>query len=980
MSHTSQRRDPMSIRIDARGVWATMAVMAALCVLPGMTTEAAAQSGPKLQAAAPTAPEAVPGEIVVAFRAGVDGSERADARSAADVRATRNMLAPGAQLVTVERGQTVQDAIARLEQRPDVRYAEPNWIYHAESTTPDDPRFSGLWGLANTGQTVNGQAGTADDDIDAPEAWDVNRGSASTVVAVVDGGVAFEHPDLAPNMWSNPGEIAGNSTDDDGNGKVDDVRGWDFVGGDNNPWDYTDHGSHVAGTIAARGNNGMGVAGVAWQASIMDVRALNASGSGSNAAITDAFIYAADNGAKVVNASLGGPASSQAMSSAITSHPDTLFVVAAGNATQNNDTTPAYPCNYTAANLICVAATDNTDALAGFSNYGATSVDVAAPGVDIDSARPHYIAPDFFSDDFESGLGKWTVQTGPWGTATALNTNWLVDSPAGNYADNADWAIRTSSTVDLGDRTDCVLKFRYGTFLEPGVDWLYLQSSTDGSTWTDLARIGDTAGAVRTAGVELGAAGNRYYRYRLTSDASVTRNGAYIDDVRIRCPGGSYGSDDYQSMSGTSMASPHVAGAAVVLFSHKPSATVAEVKAALLDSGDPVAGLSGKTVSGRRLNLNAALMSPAIRADTTAVISSHDPDPSEIDEAVTVQYNVEDEAPGGGTPTGSVTVSDGTESCTDTVAAGQCTLVFTTAGPKSLTATYSGDAYHNPSPASAGVSHHVDLVDTTTAITAHDPDPSVAGQPVSVHYSVIPDAPGTPTGNVTVTDGVDSCTAAVAAGQCTLTLTTVGSRTLTAEYAGDGNFSASTSGGTPHATTQPSGGGGEPPTGNPPDGPGGQPSTGNPPDGPGGQPSTGNPASTPPAHVSGASMTNRRFRVSARQQLVQTSARRPPVGTTFKYTLDTAATVRFDFAMAGAGRKVGGKCVSVNRNNQRKPKCALQRGSLTLAGHAGLNTVRFAGWLSRTKKLTPGRYTLTITAVTPGVGATAQQLRFTIVR
>src|SRR4051812_31772955 len=322
---------------------------------------ARAAPGQTLRRAAPTGPAAVPSEIVVGFRSGVGEAERAAARSAADVRAKRNLLTPGAQLVKVESGQTVPDAITELEMRSDVRYAEPNWIYQATSTTPndglfssstlndplsalsttlDDPMFGSLWGLDNTGQAVNGHAaGTADADIDAPEAWDRSRGSAS-VVGVVDSGVAWDHPDLAPNIWSNSREIAGNGVDDDLNGRVDDVRGWDFVDGDNDPWDYSDHGTHVAGTVAARGNNGVGVAGVAWQASIMPVRALNALGSGNNADISDAFTYAANNGAKVVNASLGGPGFSTAMSNAITTHPQTLFVVAAGNAGQNNDATP----------------------------------------------------------------------------------------------------------------------------------------------------------------------------------------------------------------------------------------------------------------------------------------------------------------------------------------------------------------------------------------------------------------------------------------------------------------------------------------------------------------------------------------------------------------------------------------------------------------------------------------------------------------
>jgi hypothetical protein len=134
------------------------------------------------------------------------------------------------------------------------------------------------------------------------------------------------------------------------------------------------------------------------------------------------------------------------------------------------------------------------------------------------------------------------------------------------------------------------------------------------------------------------------------------------------------------------------------------------------------------------------------------------------------------------------------------------------------------------------------------------------------------------------------------------------------------------------------------------------------------------------AHVFGASQTHRKFRVSAKRQLAQTSARRAPVGTTFKYRLDRAAPVRFEFIQPARGRKVNNKCVAPNKRNQRKPKCTLRRGSLSFAGHAGLNTVRFKGWLSRTKKLTPGGYTLVIKAITPGVGETTQRLRFTVVR
>ena len=235
-------------------------------------------------------------------------------------------------------------------------------------------------GSAHTGQIVNGVPGTADADIDGPEAWDTETGSSDVVVAVVDSGVTYDHPDLAPNMWSNPGEIPGNGIDDDGNGFIDDVRGWDFIGVDNDPFDLNLHGTHVAGTIGAKGDNNQGITGVDWDVSLMALRALDNYGSGSNAGITAAFNYAGDNGADVVNASLNGTGFSQAMLDSINAAPNTLFVAAAGNNATNNDTTtPRYPCNYVAPNNICVAATNSNDGLASFSNVGATSVDLAAP-------------------------------------------------------------------------------------------------------------------------------------------------------------------------------------------------------------------------------------------------------------------------------------------------------------------------------------------------------------------------------------------------------------------------------------------------------------------------------------------------------------------------------------------------------------------------------------------------------------------------
>jgi len=259
-------------------------------------------------------------------------------------------------------------------------------------STPNDPRYGDLYGLHNTGQS----GGAVDADIDAPEAWQVSTGSRDIIVGVVDTGIDYNHPDLAANMWVNPGEIAGNGIDDDGNGFVDDVHGYDFANNDGDPFDDEGHGTHVAGTIGGVGNNGLGVAGVSWEVSLMGLKFLDANGSGSTSDAVQAINYAtmmrnqyAQN-VRITNNSWGGGGSSNAMRQAIEagSEADILFVAAAGNDGMDNDSNPQYPASYANDAVISVAATNRNDSLAGFSNYGATSVDLAAPGVGIVSTVP----------------------------------------------------------------------------------------------------------------------------------------------------------------------------------------------------------------------------------------------------------------------------------------------------------------------------------------------------------------------------------------------------------------------------------------------------------------------------------------------------------------------------------------------------------------------------------------------------------------
>ena len=276
---------------------------------------------------------------------------------------------------------SVEAALSRYRGDPRVLYIEPNFIVHA-SVIPNDPQFAQLWGMHNTGQI----GGTPGADIHAPGAWDVTAGNDSVLVAIIDTGI-FQHADLAQNIWTNPGEIAGNGVDDDGNGFIDDVHGYDFarVALRDPTNDDNGHGTHVSGTVGAVGNNGVGVAGVAWHVKLMAVKFLDQNGSGTLANAISAIEYATRMGARVMNNSWGGGPFSQALYDAIRAAGDAgvVFVVAAGNDGTDNDQIPEYPASYDLPNIIAVAASDSNDQLANFSNFGANSVHLAAPGTHI---------------------------------------------------------------------------------------------------------------------------------------------------------------------------------------------------------------------------------------------------------------------------------------------------------------------------------------------------------------------------------------------------------------------------------------------------------------------------------------------------------------------------------------------------------------------------------------------------------------------
>lgn len=421
--------------------------------------------------------EFVPGQLLIKYRTANQGSRISqdllamiqasvveEIKTPTMVDALARKGGASGDLLLVESKLGTLEAIERLKNMPEVEYAEPNWIYQHAATSNDTYFTNGsLWGMGANNNAFGSGANTA---------WAAGKTGSNTVyIGIIDEGYMYTHEDLAPNAGVNPGEIANNGVDDDGNGYVDDVYGWDFAGNNNTVFDGTadDHGTHVAGTIGGVGGNGKGVAGVVWNVKLLSAKFLGSRG-GTTANAIKAVDYFTDlknsQGLNIVatNNSWGGGGYSQALKDAIdrANAAGILFIAAAGNSGTNNDATASYPSGYTSDNIIAVASITSTGGLSSFSQYGATTVDIGAPGSGIWSTVPK-----------ASGKGK-------------------------------------TATIGSG----------------------------------------------------------------------------------------------YASYNGTSMATPHVTGAAALYASENPGASAAQIKAAILGSATPTASLAGKSVTGGRLNVS----------------------------------------------------------------------------------------------------------------------------------------------------------------------------------------------------------------------------------------------------------------------------------------------------------------------------------------------------------------------------------------
>ena len=460
--------------------------------------------------------------VLVRFEPGLPEASRAALRSA--VGAGSEPIARWTILPDVEQlhlpARNAEQAVERLARMPGVAYAELDHVIRLDQT-PNDTGFGVLWGLHNTGQTVNVDPGIAGADINAPEAWDITTGSPDFVIAIIDSGFNYNHPDLAANAWLNPGEIAGNGIDDDGNGYVDDMRGWDFYSNDSDPMDDNGHGTHCGGTIGGVGNNGLGVAGVNWQCKMMGLKFLGSGGSGSTSGAVSAVNYLVGKGVKVSNNSWGGGGFSQTLYDAIAASRAIghVFVAAAGNNNTNTDGTAYYPQGYALDNIISVAASDNNDQRASFSNYGGASVDLAAPGVNIYSTYTN--TPTGTSYAYLNGTSMATPHvTGVVALVQSLHADWTYSQVRGRILATVRPVAAFSSITATGGVLDAYAAVNDGAPINtapsvaissPANGTLFAQGATisfaatasdveDGTLTSSLAWTSNIDGAIGSGG------------------------------------------------------------------------------------------------------------------------------------------------------------------------------------------------------------------------------------------------------------------------------------------------------------------------------------------------------------------------------------------------------------------------------------------------------------------------------------------------
>ncbi|WP_244241134.1 S8 family serine peptidase [Leptospira selangorensis] len=586
----------------------------------------------------------VQGEILVKFKGNTGESVKTFAANKLGGSLLESVHSNGLSRISVREGSSIEEAIQEYNNQPGVEFAQPNYVYHKTVKTPNDPGFNQLWGLKNSGQTIfspsysTSNPGTSGNDMNMQNAWDLQTDCTTTVVAVIDSGVNYNHEDLSSNMWSSASCVS-----DTGVSLGACSNGYDYADIDSDPMDLDGHGTHVAGTIAAKGDNNLGSSGVCWNAKIMAVRVLDEFGSGTTADIVKGINFALRNGAKVINLSLGGNTYDSSFANAITSAAsgspyEALFIVAAGNDgadLQGSSTSlyqQSYPCEFTHTNLLCVGALDQAYLVANFSNYDSNatstnrSVDVGAPGTNIRSSwtgLEGYELTDF---------STWTIYLSS-GTSWAANNCTIGGSSYSMLLLPNDCATVMAGTSTSGYAANTT-SYAYKTFsLASGTDLtkvsalIYLDTESYDKVYTSYrgdnlvphpsqspyglgVYSGEMNGALGSVEYSLplctGSATACTFAFYFYSDSTISKAGVGVVLFELT----TLDKDNltqYKVIDGTSMATPHVAGVAALVRSYNPTLNSQDVIEAIGNGGKTTSSISAKTKYGTSVDAYGAL-------------------------------------------------------------------------------------------------------------------------------------------------------------------------------------------------------------------------------------------------------------------------------------------------------------------------------------------------------------------------------------
>jgi len=543
------------------------------------------------------------GELIIKFRKGVSESKSKTYISKSDIAISDKILfrknTSIMRRIRLAPSVTVEKAITELRKNPDVEYVQPNYKYNLY-TIPDDYEFASQWGLHNTGQTINRTSGTAGFDSNAVNAWDITTNCDEVIIAVLDSGINYTHRDLAANMWNGVSCV-----DDLGNPLGGCATGYDFVENDKDPKDMSGHGTHVAGIIGAKGNDGNRISGLCWNAKIMAVRIFDPSGGGTTENIISGINFAINNGAKIINASWGTTEYDQALYDAIKDARDNgvLFVAAAGNYHRNNDTYSVYPANFDLDNIISVAAIDQDGELAYFSCYGLTSVDIAAPGTNILSDYPAQMvdATEYFS--------SWSREWG-WEYEDYITYNYIFKGSLRNFKSRNHMDSSAYRVFDLTvNNPDYVmLKYKvWNYYIQEDVNFVHTVIDIGGQRPSNILGTFNKINLSYVYDLTPYITNHTSIGFRFVTTTVIPNEGIEIDPFMISRW---YHYEDATTCmfnNGTSMATPFVTGVAGMVWSENTGLTYAQVKSKILNGARFNANLTDKIAGSRMLDAAGAL-------------------------------------------------------------------------------------------------------------------------------------------------------------------------------------------------------------------------------------------------------------------------------------------------------------------------------------------------------------------------------------